>query len=69
MKIIGLRSDTITLPTEEMCRAMYRTELGDDVFGENPTRGAKLRINSGLFALKDYRLVILIRCNMLISFG
>lgn len=37
MKIIDLRSDTITLPTDEMREAMYRAELGDDVFGEDPT--------------------------------
>lgn len=37
MKIIDLRSDTITLPTDEMRRAMYEAELGDDVFGEDPT--------------------------------
>ena len=37
MNIIDLRSDTITLPTEEMRRAMYEAELGDDVHGEDPT--------------------------------
>jgi threonine aldolase len=37
MKIIDLRSDTITLPTEEMRRAMYEAELGDDVHQEDPT--------------------------------
>ncbi|MFC1931332.1 low-specificity L-threonine aldolase [Chloroflexota bacterium] len=37
MKIIDLRSDTITLPTDEMRQAMYEAELGDDVFGEDPT--------------------------------
>ncbi len=37
MKIIDLRSDTITLPTEEMRRAMYEAELGDDVHREDPT--------------------------------
>ncbi len=36
MKIIDLRSDTITLPTDEMRRAMYDAELGDDVFGDDP---------------------------------
>ena len=36
-KIIDLRSDTITLPTEEMRRAMYEAELGDDVHREDPT--------------------------------
>jgi len=37
MKTIDLRSDTITLPTDEMRQAMYEAELGDDVFGEDPT--------------------------------
>ena len=37
MKIIDLRSDTITLPTEEMRQAMAAAEVGDDVFGEDPT--------------------------------
>jgi len=34
---IDLRSDTVTLPTPAMREAMYRAELGDDVFGEDPT--------------------------------
>lgn len=37
MKIIDLRSDTITLPTDEMRRAMFEAEVGDDVYGEDPT--------------------------------
>ena len=37
MKVIDLRSDTITQPTEEMRRAMAEAEVGDDVFGEDPT--------------------------------
>jgi threonine aldolase len=37
MKIIDLRSDTVTLPTPEMRKAMAEAELGDDVFGEDPT--------------------------------
>lgn len=37
MKIIDLRSDTVTHPTEEMRRAMAEAEVGDDVFGEDPT--------------------------------
>lgn len=40
MKIIDLRSDTLTLPTDEMRRAMYRAEVGDDVYGEDPTINA-----------------------------
>ncbi len=37
MKAIDLRSDTVTLPSPAMREAMYRAELGDDVFGEDPT--------------------------------
>ncbi|MEA3459504.1 MAG: low-specificity L-threonine aldolase [Chloroflexota bacterium] len=37
MKVIDLRSDTVTLPTQEMREAMYRAEVGDDVYGEDPT--------------------------------
>jgi threonine aldolase len=36
-KIIDLRSDTVTLPTEEMLEAIRNAALGDDVFGEDPT--------------------------------
>lgn len=35
--MIDLRSDTFTLPTEGMRRAMAEAELGDDVYGEDPT--------------------------------
>lgn len=34
---IDLRSDTVTLPTPAMREAMARAEVGDDVFGEDPT--------------------------------
>jgi threonine aldolase len=37
VKIIDLRSDTITLPTEAMRQAIYHAEVGDDVFQEDPT--------------------------------
>ena len=35
--MIDLRSDTVTLPTPEMREAIARAELGDDVYGEDPT--------------------------------
>ncbi|MBM7584059.1 threonine aldolase [Bacillus pakistanensis] len=35
--MIDLRSDTVTKPTEEMRRALYEAEVGDDVYGEDPT--------------------------------
>lgn len=36
-RIVDLRSDTVTQPTPEMRRAMAEAELGDDVFGDDPT--------------------------------
>ena len=37
MAVIDLRSDTVTLPTAAMREAIFRAELGDDVFSEDPT--------------------------------
>lgn len=37
MHIVDLRSDTITQPTPAMRRAMAEAEVGDDVFGDDPT--------------------------------
>ena len=37
MNTIDLRSDTLTHPTEAMRKAMAEAEVGDDVFGEDPT--------------------------------
>jgi threonine aldolase len=37
MTIIDLRSDTVTRPTPAMREAMARAEVGDDVYGEDPT--------------------------------
>ncbi len=37
MRIVDLRSDTVTLPTEEMLEAIRVAELGDDVYGEDST--------------------------------
>ena len=36
-KVIDLRSDTVTKPTPAMRKAMAEAEVGDDVFGEDPT--------------------------------
>src|SRR6202158_4511153 len=35
--LVDLRSDTVTRPTAEMRRAMAEAEVGDDVYGEDPT--------------------------------
>ncbi len=40
MPPIDLRSDTVTHPTPEMRRAMAEAEVGDDVFGDDPTVNA-----------------------------
>ncbi|PLX89292.1 MAG: low-specificity L-threonine aldolase [Desulfuromonas sp.] len=37
MKIIDLRSDTVTRPTAAMRKLMSSAEVGDDVYGEDPT--------------------------------
>ncbi|SRR5581483_10527517 len=37
MEFIDLRSDTVTKPTPEMREAMAKAEVGDDVFGDDPT--------------------------------
>ncbi len=37
MKTIDLRSDTVSHPTPEMREAMAKAEVGDDVFGDDPT--------------------------------
>jgi|LADL02.1.fsa_nt_gi threonine aldolase len=54
--MIDLRSDTVTLPTEEMRRAMASAVVGDDVYGEDPTvnqleqlAASKMGKQSGLF--------------------
>lgn len=38
--IINLMSDTVTKPTSAMLKAMFAAEVGDDVFGEDPTVNA-----------------------------
>ena len=37
LRVIDLRSDTVTQPTEAMRKAMAKAEVGDDVLGEDPT--------------------------------
>jgi len=34
---INLVSDTVTKPTQEMLRAMFKAEVGDDVYKQDPT--------------------------------
>ena len=55
-RIIDLRSDTVTRPTDAMRKAMAEAEVGDDVFSEDPTAlrlqdrvASMLGFESGLF--------------------
>src|SRR6478735_3168809 len=45
---IDLRSDTVTQPTPEMRRAMAEAEVGDDVYGEDPTVNRLQSLAAGL---------------------
>src|SRR5687768_8996944 len=36
-RVVDLRSDTVTLPTEQMYEALREAPLGDDVFRDDPT--------------------------------
>jgi threonine aldolase len=47
--VIDLRSDTVTRPTEAMRAAMVSAEVGDDVYGEDPTVLALEEHVAGLF--------------------
>ena len=56
MPLVDLRSDTVTRPTAAMREAMLRAEVGDDVYGEDPTvlalqqrLAAELGFEAGLF--------------------
>lgn len=51
--MIDLRSDTITRPSEGMRRAMYEAEVGDDVYGEDPTVNRLQERVAGLLDTED----------------
>lgn len=57
MKYIDFRSDTVTNPTQEMREAMYMAEVGDDVYGDDPTV-AKLEERSARIVGKEAALFV-----------
>lgn len=57
MNIIDLRSDTVTLPTPEMRQAISNAELGDDVFGEDPTTNRLEEMAAGCMGMEAGMLV------------
>ena len=54
---IDLRSDTVTKPTEEMLKAMYNAELGDDVYGDDPTVNELQELSAGITGKESALLV------------
>jgi len=55
--MIDLRSDTVTLPTPAMREAMSRAELGDDVYGEDPTVNRLERMAAEIVGMEAAMLV------------
>lgn len=51
--MIDLRSDTVTKPTPGMLEAMMSAEVGDDVFGDDPTVNALQTKIARLFGMED----------------
>lgn len=53
MKTIDLRSDTVTRPTQAMRDVMARAEVGDDVFGDDPTVNALQEKTAALVGMEE----------------
>mmetsp|Transcript_67417 Transcript_67417/g.132187 ORF Transcript_67417/g.132187 Transcript_67417/m.132187 type:complete len:394 (+) Transcript_67417:63-1244(+) len=53
LPIVDLRSDTVTTPNKEMRQVMSAAEVGDDVFGDDPTVKALERRIAGLFGKEE----------------
>ena len=49
--MIDIRSDTVTRPTPAMLEAMMQAQVGDDVFGEDPTVNALQDKAAALFGM------------------
>lgn len=58
MRMIDLRSDTVTLPSPAMRKAMYEAELGDDVYGEDPTVNKLQEVSAELLGTEDALLMV-----------
>ena len=58
MKRIDLRSDTVTLPTDEMRKAMALAEVGDDVYMDDPTVNLLQKKAAELLGKEDALFVI-----------
>lgn len=50
--LIDLRSDTVTKPTDKMLKAMMEAEVGDDVFGEDPSINRLQELAASMFKVE-----------------
>ncbi|XP_013379983.1 probable low-specificity L-threonine aldolase 2 [Lingula anatina] len=50
--VVDLRSDTLTLPSDQMRKAMAEAHVGDDVFGEDPTINALQKRMADIFGME-----------------
>ena len=50
--LIDLRSDTFTKPTPEMLETMMKADVGDDVFGEDPTVNSLESLGASMFGME-----------------
>lgn len=55
--MIDLRSDTVTRPTPQMRQAIYNAEVGDDVYGEDPTVNRLQELAAEMLGKEDALLV------------
>ena len=53
MMIIDFRSDTVTKPTQGMLQAMMTAEVGDDVFGEDPSINELEHMSAQMFGMES----------------
>jgi threonine aldolase len=53
MRPVDLRSDTVTQPSPGMREAMARAEVGDDVFGDDPTVNRLQRVCAEMFGMEE----------------
>lgn len=51
-EFINLISDTVTKPSPEMLKAMFQAEVGDDVFGEDPTVNRLQQMAADMFGME-----------------
>ena len=56
--VIDLRSDTVTRPSQGMRRAIAEAEVGDDVFGEDPTVNRLQEVVAGMLEVEAALLVV-----------